>query len=397
MQKEMGLRAMSLFDTVYTRQHTDSLKWDKLKFVYERDNVDGIIPMWVADMDFAAPKSITQAIQKRLDNPIYGYSFEGERCANAIIAWLKQHHDTDIAADWILYHQGVVPAIASVVEAFTAPGDAVLMTAPIYPPFFNSPQQLNRQAVFCALDEAQGHYTLDMAKLDAALAAENVKLFILCHPHNPIGFTWSDDELRQIDALCAKHGVLLLSDEIHSDLVLTGKHTPLLHVSAHKNNVITLFAPTKTFNIAGIHAAMMFVPDADKRKQLQTTMQSHAQGGLNVFAIAAIDGAFSEEGAAWLAELKAYLRDNIRYTAEQLNAIDGLHVHENTATYLMWLDYRETKLTEKEVMTRLLDAGVALDPGTKYGKHGNGFLRINIACPKETLEQAVSRIKSVFI
>lgn len=388
---------MSLFDKVYARQQTDSLKWDKLKFVYDRDNVDGIIPMWVADMDFAAPKSITQAIQKRLDNPVYGYSFEGETCTAATIAWLKQHHATDIEVDWVLYHQGVVPAIASVVEAFTAPGDAVLTTAPIYPPFFNSPKQLQREVVFCALDEAQGQYTLDLTKLDAALAAENVKLFILCHPHNPIGFTWSDDELRQIDTLCAKHGVLLLSDEIHSDLVLTGTHTPLLKISAHKDNVITLFAPTKTFNIAGIHAAMMFVPDADKRQQLQTTMQSHAQGGLNIFAMAAIEGAFSEEGATWLAELKDYLRDNIRYTAEQLNAIDGLYVHENAATYLMWLDYRETKLAEKDVMARLLDAGVALDPGTKYGEHGNGFLRINIACPKETLEQAVSRMKSVFM
>ncbi len=178
--------------------------------------------------------------------------------------------------------------------------------------------------------------------------------------------------------------------------MLTGTHTPLLKITAHPENVITLFAPTKTFNIAGIHAAMMFVPDAQKRQTLQKTMQSHAQGGLNIFAIAAIEGAFSKEGANWLAELKDYLRANIRYTAEQLNAVDGLRIHENEATYLMWLDYRATNLDEKDVMNRLLDAGVALDPGTKYGEYGKGFLRINIACPKETLEQGISRIKAVF-
>lgn len=396
MQKEMGLKAMSLFDKVYTRQQTDSLKWDKLKLVYGRDNVDGIIPMWVADMDFAAPKSITQAIQKRLDNPVYGYSFEGEACTTATTNWLKSQHDTIIDSSWVLYHQGVVPAIASVVEAFTSEADTVLMTAPIYPPFFNSPKQLAREVAFCPLDESNGVYTLNFDKLEAALAPEQVTLFILCHPHNPIGFAWDETALRQIDALCAKHGVLLLSDEIHSDLVLTGTHTPLLKITAHPENVITLFAPTKTFNIAGIHAAMMFVPDAQKRQTLQKTMQSHAQGGLNIFAIAAIEGAFSKEGANWLAELKDYLRANIRYTAEQLNAIDGLRIHENEATYLMWLDYRATNLDEKDVMNRLLDAGVALDPGTKYGEYGKGFLRINIACPKETLEQGISRIKAVF-
>lgn len=384
------------FDYVYERKNTNSLKWDKLKAVYGRDNVEGIIPMWVADMDFAAPDSIKQAIQARLDNPIYGYSFEGESCSQAVVNWLETYHDTTIDAKWIMYHQGVVPAIATVVETFTAPGDGVLMLAPTYPPFFNAPKMLEREAVFCTLQEQHRHYTLDFDQFEQYLAQDNVKMFILCHPHNPIGFTWTEEELRHIDELCAQHGVLLVSDEIHSDLVLNGKHIPMLKVTSHIDNVITLFAPTKTFNIAGIHAAMMFVPDAAKRKAIQKTMYRQAQGGLNIFASAAITGAFNEEGAKWLASLKDYLRENIRVTAETLNAVEGLHIEQNDATYLMWLDYRDTGFEEKEIMNRLLDEGVALDPGKKFGEAGNGFLRINIACPKDTLLEGLRRIERAF-
>lgn len=384
------------FDHVYERKNTNSLKWDKLKAVYGRDNVEGIIPMWVADMDFAAPDSIKQAIQARLDNPIYGYSFEGEACSQAVINWLETYHDTTIDAKWIMYHQGVVPAIATVVETFTEPGDGVLMLAPTYPPFFSAPKMLEREAVFCTLQEQHRHYTLDFDQFEQYLAQDNVKIFILCHPHNPIGFTWTEEELRRIDELCAQHGVLLVSDEIHSDLVLNGKHIPMLKVTSHVDNVITLFAPTKTFNIAGIHVAMMFVPDAAKRKAIQKTMYRQAQGGLNIFASAAIAGAFNEEGAKWLASLKDYLRENMRLTAETLNAVDGLHIERNDATYLMWLDYRDTGFEEKEIMNRLLDEGVALDPGKKFGEAGNGFLRINIACPKDTLLEGLHRIKRAF-
>lgn len=384
------------FDHVYERKNTNSLKWDKLKTVYGRDNVEGIIPMWVADMDFAAPESIQRAIQKRLDNPIYGYSFEGESCNEAVVNWLKTYHDTTIDSKWIMYHQGVVPAIATVVETFTEPGDGVLMLAPTYPPFFNAPKMLGREAIFCTLDEQHRHYTLDFEKFEQHLAQPNVKLFILCHPHNPIGFTWRADELRKMDELCAKYDVLLISDEIHSDLVLNGQHIPTLKLSAHPDNVITLFAPTKTFNIAGIHAAMMFVPDAAKRKAIHETMYRQAQGGLNIFASAAITGAFTKEGAEWLAALKDYLRENIRLTAETLNAVEGLHIEQNDATYLMWLDYRDTKFEEKDIMNRLLDAGVALDPGKKFGDAGNGFLRINIACPRETLQEGLRRIERAF-
>ncbi|WP_010290089.1 MalY/PatB family protein [Kurthia massiliensis] len=387
---------MSLFDQVYDRKKTDSLKWDKLKAVYGRDNVDGIIPMWVADMDFAAPSCIKEAIQTRLNNPIYGYSFEGEACQQAIIQWMATHHQTTIEAPWIMYHQGVVPAIATVVETFTAPGDSVLMMAPTYPPFFNAPKTLDREAVFYPLIEKERQYTIDFDDFETYVARDEVKLFILCHPHNPIGFTWTEAELQKLDALCAKHDVLLVSDEIHSDLVLNGKHVPTLNVTQHRDNVITLFAPTKTFNIAGIHAAMMFVSEPAKRKAIQHTMQRQAQGGLNIFASAAITGAFSEAGAEWLETLKDYLRENIRITAEALNAVDGLHIEQNDATYLMWLDYRETNFEEKEIMNRLLDEGVALDPGKKFGPAGDGFLRINIACPRETLNEGIARITRAF-
>lgn len=388
---------MSLFDEVIERRHTGSLKWDRMQAVYNREIPEDTIPLWIADMDFAAPQCIRKAIDEKLQHGVFGYSFEDDECHQAIINWLATHHKTQIQPEWILYHQGVVPAIGAVIDTFTKKGDHILMTAPIYPPFFHVPQQLEREAVYCPLKEDDGVYTLDFDLFEQMLRDDRVTLFILCHPHNPIGFTWTESQLQTIAALCKKHHVLLLSDEIHSDLLLCDEpHVPLLKVAEQTDHIISLFAPTKTFNIAGIHAAFLFVPDAAKRLALKKYFERHFISGLNVFAIAAVKGAFSEEGTKWLNELKAYLRANTQQVIETLNSIDGVRVKEQQATYLMWIDYRDTELDEKELLHALLDCGVALDPGSKYGEQGTGFLRLNIACSKETLTEALVRIKRAF-
>ncbi len=388
---------MNLFDEVIERRDTGSLKWDRMQAIYNRVIPEDTIPLWIADMDFAAPRCIREAIDQKLQHGVFGYSFENDACQQAITNWLATQHDTVIQPEWILYHQGVVPAIGAVVDAFTKKGDHILMTEPIYPPFFHVPEQMDRTAVYCPLKEENGTYTLDFALFEQALRDEKVTLFILCHPHNPIGFTWSESELRTIAALCKKHHVLLLSDEIHSDLVLSGeKHVPLLKAAEQTDHIISLFAPTKTFNIAGIHAAFIFVPDAARRLTLKKYFERHFISSLNVFAIAAIEGAFSEEGARWLEQLKDYLRTNSQLVVDTLQTIPGVRVQKQQATYLMWIDYRDTLLAEADIMNALLDHGVALDAGSKYGAHGKGFLRLNIACPKTTLTEALERIQKAF-
>ncbi|MEB6113237.1 MalY/PatB family protein [Kurthia gibsonii] len=381
------------FDETYSRRNTSSLKWDLMEKIYSIPDASKIIPMWVADMDFAAPETITNALKARMDFPLFGYTFEDEACASSVTSWLARRNDWHVPTESVLYHQGVVPAISTIVEAFTNEGDTVLVNAPIYPPFFNVPKKLNRQVAYAPLHEENGVYTFDFETFEEQAKKDDVKLFIFCHPHNPSGTVWSEDVLKRIDTICAENGVIVLSDEIHSDLILNGtQHIPFAKASSHADNVITCVAPTKTFNIAGIQAAMMIVTDAKKRQMIRKTMESHSQMGLNTFALTAVQAAFSEESEAWLHALIDYLNENVRYVIDTITQeLPKINIKHPDATYLLWLDMRQTGMTEKEMMQKLLDAGVALDPGTKYGAPFDGFLRMNIACTRETLKEAVKR------
>lgn len=390
-EMERGI-LMSQFDTQYERRNTSSVKWDLMENIYSIPDASNIIPMWIADMDFASPAVITDALKKRLEFPLYAYTYENDVCANSVTTWLARRHGWVISNEDILYHHGVVPAIATIIETFTNTDDSVLVNSPIYPPFFNIPKKLGRQVVYSPLIEENGRYSFDFANFEQQVQREEVKIFILCHPHNPAGICWPEDVLKKIDALCYENDVLIISDEIHSDLVLNGKHIPLAKVSAHQENIITCFAPTKTFNIAGIHVAMMIAQDPKKYLKLKNNMMKHGLMGLNTFAITALEAAFSEEGEKWLHELIAYLNDNVSYVIDTITtAIPAIQIAKPDATYLIWLDIRGLDMEETTVMQKLLDAGVALDPGTKYGSQFDGFLRMNIACSKKTLVEATKR------
>ncbi|GEK30212.1 cystathionine beta-lyase PatB [Kurthia zopfii] len=389
---------MNNFDQQLSRKNTGSIKWDFMEKIYNIPNAENIIPMWIADMDFAAPQIITEAISKRLEKPIFGYSYEVDPCADSIVNWLERRHNWTITSDQIIYHQGVVPAIATAVEALTAPSDSILVNSPVYPPFFMIPAKLGREVVYSPLLEDRGRYSFDFNNFEEQVKKPEVTMFILCHPHNPAGVAWDEDTLRKIDELCFANNVIVVSDEIHSDLMLNGsKHIPLAKVSAHPENIVTCFAPTKTFNIAGIQAAMVISCDSHKRLEMQNAIASHGQMGLNVFAIAAVEAAFSEEAEKWLHDLIQYLNKNIDYTIDTISkAVPSVKINRPDATYLLWVDIRETGFSEKEIMQKLLDAGVALDPGTKYGQAFEGFLRMNIACTSDTLKEAVSRFIKAF-
>lgn len=384
---------MSIFNKVHERRSSASVKWDMMNVVYNLKDTTELLPMWVADMDFPPPAALTEALKTRLEHPIFGYTFADNDVKNSIVHWYNTRHQWTIDPNTIIFQPGVVPAIATVIETFTEAGDKIGMSTPAYPPFTNVPAAQQREVVTCELTEQDGHYTMDFDKLEEIFRS-GIKLFVLCNPHNPIGIVWSPEELEQLVALCIQYDVYLLSDEIHADISIQKSYTPVLTLAnANEAKIITCIAPTKTFNIAGIHAAMIVAPDIKLYTAIEKNTQAHGNLGLNTFASTAVKAVYTD-GAPWLDELLSYLKNNMEYVVKELNAIEGLKVEIPGATYLMWIDYRKTGIEEKELMGRLLSVGqVALDPGTKYGEAGRGFLRINVACPFELLQDGVERIK----
>ncbi|WP_419096469.1 MalY/PatB family protein [Ureibacillus endophyticus] len=390
------------FDELHNRKNTNSLKWDlfkeRYKAQYKVENVEEILPMWVADMDFAIPQIITDAIKERLDHPIFGYSYISDACKESIVGWFERRHNWTIDPKSILFHQGVVPALATIIETFTEPGDKVAVSTPIYPPFFSIPKAQNREVVECKLDTSNNDYNYDFDALEEQFKT-GVKVYILCSPHNPGGKVWLREDLEQLVQLCIKYDVLLISDEIHADIVFDGaKHIPTLTVKdADKAKIITCIAPTKTFNIAGIHAAMMVVPNVELRNKLNLNKAAHGRDDLNILAAAAVKAAY-DEGDEWVDAMIQYVSNNMDYVVEHLNKIEGIKVTKPQSTYLIWIDYRETGLDEKEMMLRLLEKGkLALEPGTKYTEAGRGFLRMNVACPLDTVKEGVEGFKKALL
>jgi cystathionine beta-lyase len=384
---------LTKFEQVIDRRKSRSVKWDLMEMIYGIEDASDILPMWVADMDFAAPQAVTDALHSRIDHPVFGYSYMCEGCKTAVHTWLKERHDWHAKTEWMLFHHGVVPAIASVVEAFTEKGDRILITPPVYPLFFSVPERQGRQIVESLLIEEKGNYQVDFDSFEKQLK-QGVKLFILCNPHNPGGMVWSKETLQEIIRLCAKYDTLILSDEIHADLVFPGhQHIPLATLAGEEvNRIITCVAPTKTFNLAGVQAAVMIATDPEKREKLKENALAHGQMELSPFAAAALTAAY-EDGGPWLDELMNVLSSHMDYAINKITqSVAGIKINKPQGTYLLWIDYRDTGLSEKEIMDKLLTKGkLALEPGSKYGESGKGFLRMNVACPRQTLEDGVLR------
>lgn len=385
---------MSIFDQPIERRHTNSFKWDALEKVYNLQDASDILPMWVADMDFAAPQAVRQALANYLEHAVFGYSFINDEVKDSIVDWLQTRHQWQIEKETILFRQGVIPAIANVLTALTNPGDKVLVSTPIYPPFFNVPKNNGREVITCPLVEENGTFVYDFEAFEKALA-QGVKVYILCNPHNPGGYVWHEDTLKEIVRLCAKYDVLILSDEIHADLMLDDAiHTPIAKVAGDEiDRIITCMAPTKTFNLAGIQVAYMVVTDKKKRAQLEAVITASGHGSLNNFAPIALHAAYTE-GKQWLDELLIYVSKNMDYVISELGQLPGIRISKPKGTYLLWIDYRALGIEEKEMMKRLLEIGrLALEPGTKYGAEGNGFLRMNVACSLDLVKDGVERFK----
>lgn len=385
----------SVFDKVIDRNHTYSLKWDAVDKVFGREDV---LPMWVADMDFPPPKAVIDALKERIDHGIFGYTFIPISVTEAIQDWMKQRHDCEFKKSSIVFSEGVVPSISTAIRAFTEKGDKVLVHSPVYTPFFNMVKKNDRTLVTSNLLIENGRYELDFADFETKLQ-DGVKLFILCNPHNPGGRVWTKDELEKIGDLCVKYNVLILSDEIHSDLVFKPNvHIPIASIKEEfKNITATFIAPSKTFNLAGLQASAALIPNKELKAKFKAVQDQQGFFTLNTFAIAGMEAAYLS-GAEWLEQLLAYLDENMRITtdfiAEHLPALKPMKAD---ATYLLWIDCRGLGLSDEEIQKQLLEKGkLGLEPGTKYGEGGEGFVRMNLACPRETLNEGLQRLKKAF-
>ncbi|EOI00202.1 aminotransferase, class II [Enterococcus haemoperoxidus ATCC BAA-382] len=384
------------FDTVYNRCNTNSSKWDSVKDTYGEDD---LLPMWIADMDFKANLPVLDALKKTAEQGILGYSPAPDSLYEAIQSWQKRHHDYLISKEAILFNSGVVPSLSLAIQAYTEPGDAILIHDPVYPPFAKVVEQNNRKLVRSQLLIDHEHFVMDLEKMEKQIIAENVRLFILCNPHNPGGRVWTKSELEAFGKLCAKYDVLVISDEIHQDLIFA-PHVFTTFTNVHptfKEFSITLTAATKTFNLAGIKNSMIFIENPDLRKKFVAAQERNFQNEINVFGYVGTQAAY-QHGDIWLEELLVYLKENIDTVSEFLKTeLSEVKMMHPEGTYLIWLDFSAFNLTDAQLQKQLIHKGkVVLNPGISFGPKGTQHMRLNVACPKETLLEGLNRIKQSF-
>ena len=382
------------FDEIIPRKGTNCEKYDQLETRFGNGKA---IPLWVADSDFRVPDFITSAIRYRVDHEIYAYSFRPDGYFNSIIKWQQQRHDWRIEREMILPTQGVVSTLSSIIMSFTNPGDKVVIQPPVYTPFFSCVKECGRTVVENPLKIVDGRYTFDFEDLSRKID-DDTRLLILCNPHNPVGRVWTKEELTKLGDICLKNNVLIVSDEIHSDLIYNGfRHLPLPKISEElANNCIVCMAPSKTFNMAGLATSYVIIPDKKIRQKFERFLHTlHLQSG-NIFGNVALEAAY-HHGTDWVNQQNEYLEANRDYLLAFFGErMPKVKMTFTEATYLAWLDLREYGLSELEMNRILIDqAGIVLNKGSIYGKEGNGFFRLNFACPRQVLEAAITRMESV--
>lgn len=375
------------FDRITDRRNTDSLKWDVAA---------NELPMWVADMDFETAPAIKEAIEARAAHGIYGYTILPDAWYDAYIGWWQNRHGFTMERDWLIFCTGVVPAISSIVRKLTTPAEKVLVMTPVYNIFFNSIRNNGREILECPLHFDGQSYSVDLTELEQKLADPQTTLMLLCNPHNPIGKIWDRETLAAIGTLCRRHHVTVVADEIHCDLTTPGcDYVPFASVSEDcRTNSITCLAPTKAFNIAGLQTAAVSVPDPTLRHKVWRGLNTDEVAEPNAFAVTAAIAAFTK-GAPWLSELRAYIAENRKVTTAFVEKeIPQIHVVGGDATYLLWLCCNSLR-TDSETLAAFIrrETGLYLSAGGAYGGDGDTFLRMNIACPRSTLEDGLERLK----
>ena len=408
------------FDKITNRKGTNCLKYD---FAVERGKPADVLPLWVADMDFPVSEEITKSLHAAVEHGIYGYTQPKDAYYNAVMNWMERNHNWKTEREWIVKTPGVVFALGAAVKAFTDPGDAILIQNPVYYPFTNIIRDNDRRVVDNTLvyypvtertvvsattddaSEQQIHnvgtvspaYQIDFEDFERKIEQEHVKLFILCNPHNPVGRVWTVEELQKLGEICLRHHVIVVSDEIHNDFVYPGyEHTVFATVDPRfAEFTVTCTAPSKTFNLAGLQISNIFIPNEKLRKAFQTEIDKTGYDEPNALGIVACEAAY-RAGEDWLDQLRAYLLKNLNFLRNFLQEkIPQIHLVEPEGTYLVWLDCSELGITGKELDQFIVDkAGLWLDGGSMFGPDGAAFQRVNIACPRATLQLALDKLKT---
>ena len=378
------------FDEPVDRRNTNSYKWDSA--------AEDVLPMWVADMDFRTAPAITEALQKRVRHGIFGYTKVPDAYYDAVTGWFARRHGWNFEKEWIIYTSGVVPAISAIIKALTVPGDKVAVHTPVYNCFFSSIRNNGCTAVELPLVYEDNTYHIDFMQFEEAVADPSVKIYLLCNPHNPAGRVWTREELTMIGEICGRNGVTVVSDEIHCELTYPGHdYVPFASISEQlRQTAITCISPSKAFNIAGLQIANIVAADGEIRKRIDKAININEVCDVNPFGVIATIAAYNE-GGEWLDELRGYLYGNYQELRQWFEAnYPQYAVTELEGTYLVWVDFRSTGLPSARLEQLFLEKGkVWLNEGTMYGAAGEGFMRINIACPRSRMHEGLKRIDMV--
>lgn len=379
------------FDEIVERKGTGSVKWDSV------DN-NSVLPMWVADMDFRTAKPIISALQQRVEHGVFGYTKVPEAYYTAVINWFGKRHNFHVERDWIQYTSGVVPALSAILKALTNPGDGVIVQTPAYNCFFSSIRNMECHLVENPLINRDGYYEMDFEDLERKASGADVKALILCNPHNPVGRAWTKEELIKLGDICFRNGVKVISDEIHCDLTFPGQqHQPFAMLGDEfLANTVTTNSPSKSFNIAGLQIANIITADKTLRDKIDRALNIHEVCDVNPFGVTALIAAYTQS-EEWLDALREYLYQNYLTVVEFINKhLPQLSVINQEATYLAWIDCRKLDMPSQQIGEKLINEGaLMLNQGTVYGTSGEGYIRLNMACPRAQLLEGLQRMKRV--
>lgn len=380
------------FDEIVERRGTNCIKYDAMK---ERFGNENLVPLWVADMDFRTPDFIVNAIRKRCEHEIFGYTYGSENYYTSIIEWVHYKHNWKIRKEWLSYIPGIVKGIGFVLQCFTQPGDKIIIQPPVYHPFRIVPESMHREIVNNPLRLINGSYEMDFDNLESVID-DKCKVLILSNPHNPGGIVWKKDSLVKLAEICSRHNILVISDEIHAEMCFPQyTHHPFASVSPEAASCsITFMAPSKTFNIAGIVSSYSIVPDNNIREKFYSFLEAGELGDGTIFAYTATEAAYTY-GAEWLQQMRMYVMENVRFVDEYLQMyLPKIKVYPPQASFLIWLDCRELGLSQPELVSLFQDkAGLLLNDGSMFGPGGEGYMRMNIGCPRAILTSALESLK----
>ncbi|CEP78725.1 MalY/PatB family protein [Defluviitoga tunisiensis] len=382
------------FDEIIDRRNTESEKWCNLLNIYGRND---IIPMWVADMDFKSPPEVIDVLEDRVKHGVFGYPMLKDEYIEPFIKWVFKKHTWKIDKNWVIMNSCVVDSLKTAVLTFSRPGDSIVIQPPVYRPFFNLVTSNGRTLLTNPLKIENGRYKIDFNDLEKKLSEKRTKLLLFCSPHNPVGRVWEENELRMLGELCLKYDVLILSDEIHSDIIYNNKHLPIASLSKElQDSTLSFYAPSKTFNLAGLRTSFVVIPNERIRTEYETVLSSISSMSINIFGLLAASAAY-QYGEKWLDELIDYLKGNIDYVIEFFkHKLPKVTINPPEGTFLLWLDFRRYG-SESFVKNILInEAHVGLEEGSIFGQEGQGFFRMNIGCPRKILVKACDNIYNAF-